>query len=116
MFLRNTEPPAVAASAALNSEGKPMSEWICNERNVRHYASHLALTVRRRGNSLELSERYGPPHGEKRKIGTYRSWRSVERAIDRGEMELRRLKRQKRSRACDMNGGALQFRNGREFV
>jgi hypothetical protein len=62
------------------------------EYKTRQYALHLALIVRRRGSQLDLSERYGPPHGEKRKIGTYRSWRAVERAIDDyGLKELRRL-------------------------
>jgi hypothetical protein len=57
-------------------------------RRIRLYANHLALTVRRRGSLLELFERYG----EKRKIGTYRSWRAVERAIEQyGEAELKRV-------------------------
>jgi hypothetical protein len=52
---------------------------MANERKVPAYANHLALTVRKDGNALLLSERYG----KKRKIGTFRSWAAVERAIER---------------------------------
>jgi hypothetical protein len=59
------------------------------EKRIRLYANHLALTVRRRGETLELWERYD----RKAKIGSYRSWPAVERAIVRyGDQELERLK------------------------
>jgi hypothetical protein len=55
------------------------------EKRVRLYANHLALTVRRRGAGLTLYERYG----DKKKIGTFRSWSTVERAIEQyGEAEF----------------------------
>ena len=47
------------------------------ERAVRDDAAHLAMTVRRRGNKLTLWERYD----EKRRLGTYRSFKAVERGI-----------------------------------
>jgi hypothetical protein len=47
------------------------------ERAIRNYALHLALMVRRRGSVLALYERYDP----KRKIGEYRTWAAVERAV-----------------------------------
>lgn len=49
-----------------------------NERPIRDYALHLALIVRKQGDALALFERYD----KKRKIGTFRSWSAVERAID----------------------------------
>ncbi len=45
---------------------------------TRQYALHLALIVRRRGNVLTLYERYG----DRAKIGAFRTWSAVERAID----------------------------------
>jgi hypothetical protein len=58
------------------------------ERSIRLYANYLALTSRRRGSVLDLLERYG----ERTKIGTYRSWKAVERGIEQyGEAELARL-------------------------
>jgi hypothetical protein len=58
------------------------------EKRIRMYANHLALTVRRRGGTLELWERYEPGS----KIGTYRSWAAVERAIGRyGDEAVKRL-------------------------
>ena len=50
-----------------------------NERRIRDYALHLALMVRRQGNALALFERYD----QKKKIGTFRSWSAVERAIEK---------------------------------
>jgi hypothetical protein len=65
------------------------------ERAVRNYALHLALMVRRRGSMLALYERYDP----KRKIGEYRTWAAVERAIVRyGDEWLR-------SRGCGGHEG-----------
>ena len=49
------------------------------EKDVRNYALHMALLVRRRGSRLTLSERYPP----KRKIGSFRSFAEVARAIVR---------------------------------
>ena len=49
------------------------------ERFVRNYALHLALIVRRRGDKLVLFERYSP----RRKLGSYRSWHAVEKAVER---------------------------------
>ena len=49
------------------------------ERAIRAYAVHLGLMVRRRSGVLALYERYG----QKRKIGEYRTWGSVKRAIVR---------------------------------
>ena len=68
------------------------------ERAIRNYALHLALMVRRRGSVLALYERYD----QKRKIGEYRTWAAVERAIVRyGDEWLRdndtpKRKKQKR--------------------
>jgi len=47
------------------------------EKFVRTYANHLALTVRRRGRVLALHRRYG----DRRKLGEYRTWHAVERAL-----------------------------------
>jgi hypothetical protein len=59
------------------------------EKRIRLYANHLALTVRRCGKLLELRERYGDNGYSKAKIGTYRSWKAVERAIVRyGDQQL----------------------------
>jgi hypothetical protein len=44
------------------------------DRAIRKYALHLALMVRRRGRVLTLYDR---------KIGEYRTWAAVERAIQR---------------------------------
>ena len=44
---------------------------------TRKYADHLGLIVRRQGNKLVLHER----SRAKKKIGEYRSWSAVERAI-----------------------------------
>lgn len=46
---------------------------------TRQYALHLGLIVRRRGNTLTLFERYG----DRTKIGAFRTWSAVERAIVR---------------------------------
>ena len=46
-------------------------------RKIRLFAEHIALIVRQRGDVLTLSERYGG----KKKMGTYRSWPAVERAL-----------------------------------
>jgi hypothetical protein len=54
-----------------------------NEKDIRLYANHLALTIRRRGTRLELRERYADNGWQsKRLIGVYRSWRALEQAID----------------------------------
>lgn len=55
------------------------------ERAIRNFALHLALMVRRRGRMLALYERYEGQRlsGTKRKIGEYRTWPAVERAIVR---------------------------------
>ncbi len=45
------------------------------------YAAHLSLIVRGSVGVFELSERYGPPHGKKRKIGTYRTVKTLEAGI-----------------------------------
>ena len=57
------------------------------ERAIRAYALHLALMVRRHDGMLALYE----PYGEKRrKIGEYRTWADVERALERyGDKRLR---------------------------
>jgi hypothetical protein len=47
------------------------------EKTIRNYALHLALIVRRRGTMLALYDRYEP----RRKVGEYRTWLGVERAI-----------------------------------
>ena len=66
------------------------------ERAIRAYAVHLGLMVRRRGSVLALYERYS----QKRKIGEYRTWGAVKRAIVRyGDEWLRdspKRKKQKR--------------------
>jgi hypothetical protein len=51
------------------------------ERNARMYAAHLSLIVRGSVGAFELSERYGPPHGKKRKIGMYRTVKTLEAGI-----------------------------------
>jgi hypothetical protein len=51
------------------------------ERDARMYAAHLGLIVRGSVGAFELSERYGPPHGKKRKIGTYRTVKTLEAGI-----------------------------------
>jgi hypothetical protein len=52
---------------------------------IRQWALHFALLVRRRGRRFVLSERYEP----KRCVGSFRSWCEVERAIERyGDEEL----------------------------
>jgi hypothetical protein len=56
---------------------KPRDLTYRTERDIRNYALHLALMVRRRSSVLALYERYDP----KRKIGEYRTWAAVERAI-----------------------------------
>jgi hypothetical protein len=48
-----------------------------SEQKIRDHAAHLALLVRRQGSALFLSERYIL----KRKLGTFRSWRAVDRAL-----------------------------------
>jgi hypothetical protein len=48
-----------------------------DEKFVRLYANHLALTIRRRGKVLTLWKRYIP----KQKLGEYRSFAAVERAL-----------------------------------
>ena len=47
------------------------------EKAIRNYALHLALIVRRRGTMLALYEWNEP----RQKIGEYRTWLGVERAI-----------------------------------
>jgi hypothetical protein len=59
--------------ASVKRKRKPLSWW------TRQYALHTALIVRRRGNALTLFERYG----DRTKIGTFRTWSAVERAIVR---------------------------------
>jgi hypothetical protein len=49
------------------------------ERAIRNYTLHLGLMVRRRDSVLTLYERYD----QKRKIGEYRTWAAVKRAIER---------------------------------
>jgi hypothetical protein len=51
---------------------------------TRNYALHLAMQVRKRGEQLVLSERYGP----RRKIGTFQTWKEVERAIRKRHDEM----------------------------
>ena len=71
------------------------------EKEVRQYASRLALTIRKRGNILVLSERYG----QKKKIGEFRSFAAVEwgiqrygdKLIEKTDRQLRRGKPKKRS-------------------
>jgi hypothetical protein len=50
-----------------------------SERFIRKYALHLALHIRRRGKLLVLWEHHPP----RRKIGEFRSFAAVERAIKR---------------------------------
>jgi hypothetical protein len=65
------------------------------ERAIRNYALHLGLIVRRRGSVLALYERYD----QKRKIGEYRSWTPVRRAIERyGDEWLSNSRKRKRKR------------------
>ena len=60
------------------------------EQQIREYALHLGLLVRRRGNMLELSER-GVGRRIKAKVGTYRSWHAVKLAIEQyGAEQLRK--------------------------
>ena len=47
------------------------------EKFTRRYANHLALTTRKRGNVISLYWRYG----DHRKIGEYRTWSAVHRAL-----------------------------------
>ena len=49
------------------------------ERDVRDYAAHMALQLRKRGSVLTLQEKNSP----RRKLGKYRSWIAVERAIEK---------------------------------
>ena len=49
------------------------------ERDVRDYAAHMALLLRKRGSVLTLQEKNSP----RRKLGKYRSWIAVERAIEK---------------------------------
>jgi uncharacterized protein GlcG (DUF336 family) len=70
-----------------------------SERAIRDYASHLALVVRRHGKLLSLYERYDDQGYHRRKMGTYRSWAAVKRAIKRyHKAELERLMTSKASR------------------
>lgn len=48
-----------------------------HEKKVRMYANHLALTARKSGRVIGLYWRYG----DRRKIGEYRSWVAVNRAL-----------------------------------
>jgi hypothetical protein len=50
-----------------------------NERDVRKHALRMALTVRQYGGRVVLRERYG----ERKIIGSVRSWFSAKRAISR---------------------------------
>ena len=67
------------------------------EKRIRLYANHMGLTVRRRGEKLELWERsdlgfsgHRDRFGLKAKIGSCRSWPAVERGIERyGDKWLR---------------------------
>jgi hypothetical protein len=66
------------------------------QRAIRNYALHLGLMVRRRGSVLALYERYD----QKRKIGEYRTWAPVRRAIERyGDEWLRDSPKRKRKRS-----------------
>ena len=49
------------------------------ERAIRNYALCLGMIVRRRSSAPALYERYD----QKRKIGEYRTWAPVRRAIER---------------------------------
>jgi hypothetical protein len=52
------------------------------EKAIRHHAEHIGLVVRRQGDKLVLSERYDDLHNfQKRKLGTFRSWRALDRAL-----------------------------------
>jgi hypothetical protein len=53
-----------------------------NEQRVRNYALHLALQVRKRGDRLVLSERYKDNGYTGRRIGVFRTWAQVERAVE----------------------------------
>ena len=50
-----------------------------SERDVRKHAQRMALTVRRYGERVVVRERYG----ERKIIGSFRSWLSIKRAISR---------------------------------
>jgi hypothetical protein len=63
----------------MTSNTTPRDRMYRTERAIRNYALHLALMVRRRGSVLALYER----SDQKRKIGEYRTWAAVERAIVR---------------------------------
>jgi hypothetical protein len=62
-----------------------------SEREVRKYALHMALTVRRYGERVVLRERYD----ERKIVGSFRSWLSVKRATTRHArtMEAERWRR-----------------------
>jgi hypothetical protein len=64
-----------------------MTLSILNPSRLSNYALHLALMVRRRDSVLALYER----HGERRKIGEYRTWSAVGSAIQRYGDEWTRM-------------------------
>jgi hypothetical protein len=89
------EPPLYRAAPKLTEEYR-----------IRQHALHLALCVRRTGDKLVLRERYAdggyrprrrPADYYKQIIGTYRTWRAVDRALDRYmDAELKRIDADKR--------------------
>jgi hypothetical protein len=50
-----------------------------SEKSVLMYADHLPFTVRKRGKLIMLTRRYG----DKVRLGPFRSWAAVERALDK---------------------------------
>ena len=56
---------------------RAIKNTVSSEKHIRMYANHLALTTRKRGRVIGLFWRYG----DRRKIGEYRSWGAVERAL-----------------------------------
>jgi hypothetical protein len=57
------------------------------ELKIRNLALHLALCVRRDGSRLVLRKRYG----DRQKIGAYRTWEAVNRALEKYLVEQARL-------------------------
>ena len=65
-----------------------------NAKKIRRFAEHVALIVRRQDDVLTLSERYG----DKKKIGSYRSWPAVEQALWRyTDEEIARIEAEMRA-------------------
>ncbi len=68
-------------------------------KKIRLYANHLALTTRKREHVISLFWRYG----DRRKLGEYRTWAGVERALRKITVEdlEGNLLRYKRNLKCE---------------